>query len=446
MRYNHRILFFYLMLIALWLGMSPATAAMKINIRQGTIKTINLAIGNVATPNNLVENKTMANNIVDVIDNNLSDSGLFQVSSDGNNNVALSGFATAPVFSRWQRNGSQFLLQTELANNGNNIVVRAKLWDVAKRKNILGKNGVSMTTDKNNWRRLAHQLSDDIYTRLTGEKGYFDSRIVFIAETGGKRRRVKQLAVIDQDGSNLHYISDGSYLVLTPRFSGNLQKISYMSYQNGGPEVYILNVENGKSQLIGSFDGMTFAPRFSPDNKKIVFSFEKDGASNIYVKSLDSSAPAIPLTTGNGINTSPCYSPDGQFITFTSDRAGSPQIYVMTSNGQNPRRVSYGAGEYSTPVWSPRGDYIAFTKQSDNIFYIGVVKPDGSGERLLSQSFLDEGPTWSPNGRVIAFFRQPTADDTNLSLWTVDITGNFLKKIHLPVGGSDPAWSPLNIR
>ncbi|MDI9314337.1 MAG: Tol-Pal system beta propeller repeat protein TolB [Hydrotalea sp.] len=447
MRANHRFLFFCFGVLALFLTAAPAMAVMKMTIRQGTIKTINLAIGNVAVPAKDSASLELANKIVAVIANDLSGSGLFQVTSGDENPVILGNFATPPVFSSWQKLGNQFLFQTEVTSKDNKIIVRAKLWDIIKRKNILEQNGVMLSTDKNNWRRLAHQLSDDIYTRLTGEKPYFDSRIIFIAETGSKKQRVKQLAIIDQDGENLHYISNGRYLVLTPRFSNNLQKISYMSYQHGEPEVYILDVETGANQQVGSFgDSMTFAPRFSPDNKKIIFSLEQDGASNIYVKPLDGSAPATPLTTGGDINTSPCYSPDGRFITFTSDRDGTPQIYVMTSDGKNPRRISYGAGEYSTPVWSPRGDYIAFTKQSNNIFYIGVVKPDGRGERLLSESFLDEGPTWSPNGRVIAFFRQKTAADDALSLWTVDVTGNFLKKIILPVGGSDPAWSPLTAR
>ncbi|MGI9461771.1 MAG: Tol-Pal system beta propeller repeat protein TolB [Alphaproteobacteria bacterium] len=433
-------------IMAMMLSVVPSWAALKITIRQGTIKTVSLAMANVTTRKHKSDDAALAKNLIQVINDNLSGSGLFEINDDITNSKKIKNFYSSPAFSRWQKFGNQFLLQTDLVSNGKRLVVRAKLWDLAKRKNILGRHGIMLSTNKDNWRRLAHQLSDDIYTRLIGEKGYFDSRIVFIAETGNKKNRTKRLAIIDQDGKNLQYISDGRYLVLTPRFSNNLQKISYLSYQNKKPTVYILDVETGISRLIGAYDGMTLAPRFSPDNKKIIFSYELNGATNIYVKKLKSTSPATPLTRGNYINISPCYSPDGKFITFTSDRTGSPQIYVMRSNGKDIKRISYGDGQYSTPVWSPRGDYIAFTKQSKDVFYIGIVKPDGSGERLLSKSFLDEGPTWSPNGRVVAFFRQKTASDTNLSLWTVDITGNFLKKIYLPVGGSDPAWSPLTPR
>ncbi len=447
----------WLLLIAFYSVSPPATAALKMTIKQGTIKTINLAIADVDVSSSpagqKIVNDELGKNIASVIDNDLSGSGLFNITTREENSEKLSSFYQKPSFGNWQRLGRQFLVQTSLSTQSaaygpnQQILIRVKLWDVAQKKNLLGENGIGLSTNRQNWRRLAHQLSDQLYTRLTGEKGYFDSRIVFIAETGSKGTRTKQLAIMDQDGGNLHTISDGRYLVLTPRFSNNLQKISYLSYEDGVPQVYILNIETGENHLIGAFDGMTFAPRFSPDDKKIIFSYEFDGASNIYVKNLTMSPSddlGMALTSGKDINTSPCYSPDGSFITFASDRSGTQQIYVMDSNGKNPKRISYGNGEYSTPVWSPRGDYIAFTKQSDNRFYIGIVKPDGSDERLLSQSFLDEGPTWSPNGRVIAFFRQPTADDPDLSLWTVDITGNFLRKIPTPIHGSDPAWSPLS--
>ena len=289
---------------------------------------------------------------------------------------------------------------------------------------------------------MAHIIADAIYQRLTGETGYFDTRIVYVDESGPRNNRVKRLAIMDQDGANQRFLTDGRSIVLTPRFSPTRQEITYMSYEGGQPQVYLLQLETGQRELVGNFPGMTFAPRFSPNGQQIVMSLLRDdGNSNIFAMDLRS-RNTTRLTTSNAIDTSPSYSPDGSQIVFTSDRGGRAQIYVMSASGGDPKRISFGDGTYSTPVWSPRGDLIAFTKQTRGEFQIGVMRTDGSGERILSSGFLQEGPTWAPNGRVVMFFRQP-AGSAGPQLYSIDLTGRNEQKIPTANYGSDPAWSPL---
>jgi len=290
------------------------------------------------------------------------------------------------------------------------------------------------------WRKIAHMISDAIYERLTGEKGYFDSQIVFVAESGPRGNRVKRLMIMDQDGANPSSLTDGGAIAMTPRFSPNSREITYMALRPTGSSIYLLNLENGRQETVGRFPGMVFAPRFSPDGNAVAFSVERGGNSDIWVMNLTTRSQSR-LTTDPGIDTSASFSPDGGRIAFNSDRGGSPQLYVMNADGSGVRRISRGGGVYTTPVWSPTGDFIAFTKQQGGMFHIGVMRPDGSDERILTSSYLDEGPTWAPNGRVLMFTREARGGAPRL--WTVDITGRILRPAPYQGSGSDPAWSPL---
>ncbi|MCW9046213.1 MAG: Tol-Pal system beta propeller repeat protein TolB, partial [Alphaproteobacteria bacterium] len=338
---------------------------------------------------------------------------------------------------------AQALLQgrAKMAPDGR-LRVEFRLWDVFAEQQMVG---LAYYTVPENWRRISHIIADAIYKRITGETGYFDTRIVYISETGSPINRIKRLAIMDQDGANHRFLTDGSNLVLTPRFSPTLQEITYMSYFNDTPRVYIFNIDSGRQELLGDFPGMTFAPRFAPDGNSVIMSMAKDGNSEIYAMDLRTRR-VKRLTKHSAIDTSPSYSPDGKFVTFNSDRGGTQQIYVMRSDGSGVKRISFGKGRYATPVWSPRGDLIAFTKFTGGVFSIGVMRPDGSGERILSNGFLVESPTWAPNGRVITFFRETPVGkkgDVRSKLYTIDLTGYNERQIKTPVGASDPAWSPL---
>ena len=383
---------------------------------------------------------TLGKEISDIVAADLQRSGLFAPIDRGAFIEKISNPDAAPRFEDWKVINAQALVTGRVTQESDGRVrAEFRLWDTFAGQQLIGE---QFFASKANTRRVAHIIADAIYERLTGEKGYFDTRIVFIDESGPKNQRKKRLAIMDQDGANARYLSDGRAIALTPRFSPNRQEITYMSYESGQPQVYLLQIETGQRELVGNFPGMTFAPRFSPDGQKVIMSLLRDdGNSNIYTLDLRSRT-TTRLTDSSAIDTSPSYSPDGTQIVFTSDRGGRAQIYVMNADGSNQRRISFGDGSYSTPVWSPRGDLVAFTKQSGGEFQIGVMRTDGSGERILSSGFSQEGPTWAPNGRVIMFFRQP-AGSAGPRLFSIDLTGRNEQPIASPNFASDPAWSPL---
>jgi len=383
------------------------------------------------------EEGKVGSDLAQVISADLGSSGLFRP-LDPRSFIQNVAAGEGPRFGDWRQINAQALVTGSVHTQGDGrFRVEFRLWDVFAEQQLAG---FAYTTTRQNWRRIAHIIADEIYKRITGEDGYFDTRIVYIAESGPAQKRVKRLAIMDQDGANHQYLTDGKALVLTPRFSPSAQEITYLSYASGTPRVYLLNIESGQQQSIGDFPGMTFAPRFAPDGKRVFLSRAENGATNIFALDLRSRRMSR-LTNGSSIDTTPSASPDGSKIVFNSDRGGSQQLYVMTSDGGDIRRISFGAGKYGTPVWSPRGDLIAFTKIEGGSFYIGVMRPDGSGERLLTQDFLVEGPTWAPNGRVLMYFRQGRGSGPRLA--TIDLTGGNQREVTTPGDASDPAWSPL---
>jgi TolB protein len=381
----------------------------------------------------------VARTVTGIINGNLRRSGLFAPIDPAAFIEKITNADAVPRFPDWRVLNAQALVTGRITRQPDGrLKAEFRLWDVLQGQQLTGQ---QYFTTPENARRIAHIISDAIYERLTGEKGYFDTRIVFVDESGPKDRRVKRLAIMDQDGANVRYLTRGEDLVLTPRFSPSTQEITYMSYGQTNPRVFLLNIETSQREVVGNFPGMTFAPRFSPDGQRVVMSLQQGGNSNIFSMDLRSKA-TTRLTDTPAIDTAPSYSPDGARICFESDRGGKPQIYIMGANGGAAQRISFGEGSYSTPVWSPRGDYIAFTKQARGSFGIGVIKPDGSGERLLTEGFHNEGPTWAPNGRVLMFFRDP-GGNSGPSLYTVDITGRNEQRVATPSYASDPAWSPL---
>jgi TolB protein len=348
--------------------------------------------------------------------------------------------SSSPSFANWTVLNAQALVTgTVTQETDGRLKAEFRLWDVYAGKQMTGQ---QFFTAPKNWRRVAHIIADAIYERLTGEKGYFDTRIVYVDESGPKANRVKRLAIMDQDGANVRYLTDGRDLVLTPRFSPTRQEVTYMALEDGQPKVYLLNLESGRRSNVGQFPGMSFSSRFSPDGLSIVLSLQQAGDANIYRMDLRN-GKITRLTNSASIDTSPTFSPDGRQIAFESDRGGRQQVYVMNSDGSNVRRISFGQGSYGTPVWSPRGDLIAFTKQYKGQFQIGVMKTDGSRERILADGYHNEGPTWAPNGRVLMFFRESPGAGGGPKLYSIDLTGRNEYQVPTPAFGSDPAWSPL---
>lgn len=411
---------------------APASAVVEIDITQGNVEPLPIAITDFQSQDGIGQQ------IAGVVQADLKRSGLFAP-------IDKSAFIqkgltvdTSPTFTDWTVINAQAIIVGRVTPEADGrLRVEFRLWDTFAGQQL---DGQQFYTNPENWRRVAHIIADAIYQRLTGEKGYFDTRIVFVSESGPKDRRVKRLAIMDQDGANVRFLTQGNDLVLTPRFSPSRQEVTYMSFGDGEPRVYLLQLETGQREIVGNFPGMTFSPRFSPDGQKVIMSLQQDGNANIYAMDLRSRA-TTRLTSTTAIDTSPSYSPDGQRIVFESDRGGRQQIYVMNPDGSGQQRISFGDGSYSTPVWSPRGDLIAFTKQSGGQFQIGVMRPDGSGERILTSGFHNEGPTWAPNGRVLMFFRDIKGGG-GPQLYSIDLTGYNEQKIPTPGFASDPAWSP----
>ena len=420
----------YLALAALAFAPTSASAAIELNIDSGVVQPLPISVP-------AFSGSALGSQITQVINANLERSGLFRPVDGGGIGQGLD-VNLPPRFADWKAIQVQALVTGRVSTGADGrLRVDFRLWDVFAEQQLLG---LQFTSTPENYRRVAHKISDAIYERLTGERGYFDTRVAFVAESGPRSNRIRRLAIMDQDGANPSYLTNGDTQVFTPRYSSTSQEITYMALRPTGASLYLLNVETGRQESLGRFTGMVFAPRFSPDGRRVAFSSERGGNSDIYVMDLGSRS-STRATSDPAIDTSPSFSPDAARIVFNSDRGGSPQLYVMNTDGSGVRRISFGAGRYTTPVWSPDGQWIAFTKQEGGAFHIGVMRADGTGERLLTSSYLDEGPSWAPNGRVIMFSRESA---NGLSrLWTVDLTGRVVRAAPYPTGASDPAWSPL---
>ena len=434
----------YILIFSFYLT-SNAIALIEIDITEGNREPLPIAISEFfydeVDSSKLIE---ISKNLSDVVKADLERCGLFAPINKEAFIQKNSAMHLRPRFEDWRLIKSQALVTGKLKIvDGDKLRVEFRLWDTLAEKEI---EALVLITTLDNWRRISHMISDKVYERLTGEKGYFDTRILYVSESGPKNKRIKKLAIMDQDSANHRHLTSGKELVLTPRFNPVKQEITYLSYFKNLPRVYLLNIETGNQEVVGDFPGMTFAPRFSPDGSKIIMSLAKDGNSDIYVMDLKSRV-VTRLTTNSAIDTSPSYSPNGKKITFNSDRGGSQQIYVMDNDGRNQKRISNKGGNYATPVWSPRGDLIAFTKLHKGKFYIGVMRTDGTGERLLTENFYQEAPSWSPNGRVLIFYRETKTNSKgegfSAKLWSIDLTGYNERMVETVTDASDPSWSSL---
>lgn len=413
---------------------------LRIEITDGVIEPLPYAV-----PSFIAETAAaneMSAQIARVIASDLSGTGLFREIPASAHISKITDFNASVQYADWKAVNAQALITGAVSVNGNRLTVRFRGYDVFADKELDG-GGLQFTGTTEGWRRMAHKVADSIYSRITGEGGYFDSRVVYVSENGPKNDRRKRLAIMDYDGANVQFLTNSASIVLAPRFSPNGDRVLYTSYESGFPQIHVMDIGKVQRRVLSTDDGiMSFAPRFSPDGHTVVFSQSQGGNTDLFTMDINS-GKLTRLTSAPSIETAPSFSPDGSQIVFESDRSGSQQLYVMAAAGGDARRISHGKGRYGTPVWSPRGDLLAFTKQNKGRFHIGVMRTDGSEERLLTASFLDEGPTWSPNGRVIMFTRETQGANGRSLLYSVDISGRNLRPVRTPDGGSDPAWSPL---
>jgi TolB protein len=430
----HRLYgFFVLCLLLTGLAVQPSRADVTVDVNQGAVQPLPIALPAFGGAG------PYGDEIAKVVSADLERSGLFRPLDPASFFEKNLDVNLQPKFASWQQISAQALVNGQVSvDPDGRLRVDFRLWDVFAQKSLLG---LQFTSTPDNWRRVAHKIADQVYEKLTGESGYFDTRVVFVAESGPKTRRERRLMIMDQDGANPSYISEGPEQMFTPRYSANGQEITYMELRDAGAGIFLFNIDSNRREALGQLlGGVMSSPRFSPDGSKVAFAVSRGGNTDIYTQDLNTRG-LRRLTVDPAIDTSPSYSPDGSKIVFNSDRGGSPQLYIMNADGSEAHRISFGEGRYTTPVWSPRGDLIAFTKQIGGAFHIGVMAPDGSGERILTTSYLDEGPTWAPNGRVVMFFRQSPGGAPHL--WTVDVTGRIERQVPFSGSASDPAWSPL---
>ena len=443
---NLLIVFFFINIVTI----TNSVALIEVDITRGNLNPLPVAVSPLSQDKNSAKDfknelnlDDLGSEISKIVEYNLKQSGLFNPLSKDAFLQKPDIAHLKPRFEDWALIKAQALITGKVSKKNGKLKVEFRLWDVLAAREMLA---LAFTTVPSNWRRVGHIITDKVYERLTGEKGYFDTRIIYVSEEGPKTQRVKKLAIMDQDGFNTKYLTLGNELVLTPRFNPTNQMVTYLSYFRNLPRVYLLDIETGIQEVVGDFPGMTFAPRFSPDGKKIIMSFAKDGNSDIYTMDIENRL-VEKITNHPSIDTSPSYSPDGKYITFNSDRSGYQQIYIMKSDGSNVKRISFGNGIYGTPVWSPRGDLIAFTKLHKGKFYIGVMRIDGKGERLLTENFYQEAPSWAPNGRVIIFYRETKTNKEgegfSAKLWSIDLTGYNERLVETETDASDPSWSSL---
>ncbi|MGC3936312.1 Tol-Pal system beta propeller repeat protein TolB [Roseobacter sp. EG26] len=441
MRFLGMVLLAALGLMSLTAGFAGAQSSgpLRIEITEGVIEPLPFALPVFQAETG--DATGVAAQISQVVSADLVGTGLFREIPATAFISTVSNFADPVQYADWKAINAQALITGAVAVQGNQLTVKFRLYDVFSGAEM--GSGLQFSGTPEGWRRMAHKVADAVYSRITGEGGYFDSRVVYVSETGSKDARQKRLAIMDYDGANVQFLTDSSAIVLAPRFSPNGDRVIYTSYETGFPRIYLLDVGSVQRRVLENQEGtMSFAPRFAPDGQNIVFSLSQGGNTDIYAMNVGGGGTQR-LTSAPSIETAPSFSPDGSQIVFESDRSGSQQLYIMPAGGGEARRISFGPGRYGTPVWSPRGDLIAFTKQNGGRFHIGVMRTDGAEERLLTASFLDEGPTWAPNGRVIMFTRESQGASGSSTLYSVDISGRNLRPVRTPDGGSDPSWSPL---
>ncbi len=417
---------------------AAAQAPLRIEITEGVIEPMPFAAPAFVADTPAAED--LAARITQVMVDDLVGTGLFREIPRQAHLGRIGNFDAPVQFADWRAINAQALITGAVGVNGDAVSARFRLWDVFAQA-PLGE-GLRFDGSTATWRRLAHKVADAVYSRLTGEGGYFDSRVAFVTESGPKATRRKAIAVMDYDGANPVTLTDGSALALGPSMARSAQQILFTGYESGKPAVYLIGAGGGGRRAMASTGEISLAGGFAPNEAQALFSVSKGGASNIYLVDLGS-GQARALTQGSAIDTAPTFSPDGGQIVFESDQGGTQQLYVMPAGGGAGVRISFGEGRYATPQWSPRGDLIAFTKIVGGRFHIGVMRPDGSGERLLTASYLDEGPSWAPNGRVLMFYRETPGEAGGPQIYTVDISGRNLRRVPTAGFASAPSWSGL---
>lgn len=451
------ISFIYLISLFCFFSIDSARAVVSFKIKGDEIPKSKILIYGFDEANSYVSKD--ASKIVEQIRENLTSTALFDVISHqdyiklfniknkSSFNISRSNLSinTVPDFNKYASVGIDALLIADVGFNASEskLELKVRLWDILDERQMFGK---YYLTGQDRYKKMSNMISNKVFESITGEKsGHFDSQIAYIAESGNPRKRVKRIALMDFDGGNFRYLTDGEDLVLTPSFSKNPGELFFLRYFKNRPQIFYLDIEKKIISKLSKIKKTTFAPYAHPQNPNLLlFSIiDSRGASNIYEMNRYSDR-ITKLTRGRAINTTPSYSPDGKKIIFSSDRSGTEKIYVMNYDGSNTKKISNGRGSYSKPIWSPDGSLIAFTRVSKNRFYIGVMTPDGKNERVITSAYLVEGARWSPNGRYLIYSKKtsPYGKGSIPKIYIMDIVTGYERMLPTPdsEGATDPDW------
>lgn len=438
-------LFKNLLCLAIILYSQICQATLQVDVSGGNFDPIPIYFGAFAG------SQELGVNFMAVIEKDLVNSGLFKSLNSGEYKL----LAKQPNFHKLRSMGADYVAGGKIAYNKNEeITLELYVWNAATGHLVIGHR---LNGKMHGWRQLAHIAADMIYSNLTGEKPYFTSKILFIDETGPIDNRLKKVAIMDQDGANVAYLTNGEHLTVTPKIAPDRQNVVYTAYIDDSPHTCLQQLKTGARTIVEQSTNGTIAPNFSPDGNGLVMGKLRDnGTANLFLlniqsmnnmlksqgaqtKAVHGEANMRQLTYGNNIDATSSFSPDGKQLVFSSDSSGRQQLYIMKIDGSAKKQLSTGSGSYSTPVWSPRGDYIAFTKKEHGQFSIGICRTDGSEERLLSSGFHSERPCWAPNGRSLIFFKESAAGHSRL--YSIDIMNQKERLLTTPHDASDPDWS-----
>ena len=351
----------------------------------------------------------------------------------------------APPFEDWRYQKAVGLVHGRVKKTaGGQLRMEFRLWDVEKERQIIGQ---ALSTEPGNWRRVAHKIADSIHKKQTGMGALFDSRVVYVSQSftaSSGSKPVRRLAIMDQDGGGHRYLTDGRFPSFYPAVSPKNTDIAYVGFYPDRLRLFIFNIETGRQEAVPIPPGKPGFPRFSPDGRKIAFSLTGAGGTDIHLVDLVT-RQARRLTEGPLEDFSPSFSPDGTRIVFSSrQRGGLFHLSVMDANGRGRAEIDRGSGSYSFPSWSPKGDLIAFIKEGDGPNHLGIIRPDGSAERLLAQGVAMSPPAWAPNGEMLLFAKPDGSPAKAEKLFTIGIDGHSEHPVPTPAHATQADWTPLN--
>lgn len=414
--------------------------AQQIEVSGKNYKLTKIAINHFLTQK--YEEKIIAKEIRDTVCKNLSDSGIFSIVAENNFIEQNKGSEFIPFFEAWKKINATILVNGSLTKNRkNNYTIVISIWDNILAKKILHR---KITFSEKSIQKTSHIISDHIYQEIIGEKGYFDSKILYVAEKVIENKIFTRIAMMNQDGKEHKYLTNGKFISISPKISPDKENIAYVDFRAGISKIFLRNLYSGQENLLTNMKGSIFSPRFSRNGKKILFSLAKKGATNIFKFDINTKKISV-LTRNIYINTSPQFSPDDKKIIFTSNRLGTAKIYTMNEEGKNVVKITEKPGSHLEPKWSPDGKYISYINLRRKLgYYINIINTKTGEETTVVKSDVIHGYCWCPNSKYILFSEaignKEEEKKTIYKLQKINIFNKHKTTINTPYSASDPIW------